>query len=146
MIFMNIRQILAPLDGSESSLRSLKHALDLAKQCQASVIGIHVFTDLSLFTAVHPIIISESKWPSHIKDLMKEAKKTAEKSGAKFEEIVIGGRDAGYDIVTFANSKSNGIDVIVMGKRGLGFPKEVFLGSTTNYVINKSKIPVLVVK
>lgn len=143
---MNIKIILSPLDGSENSLRSLKHALDLAKQCQATVVGLHVLTDLSMFEAVHPIVISESKWPHYVKDIFKNARKLVEKSQVSFEEIVIGGRDAGYDIITFANSKSNKIDVIVMGKRGLGFPKEVFLGSATNYVINKSRIPVLVVK
>lgn len=144
---LNIKQILSPLDGSENSLRSLKYSLDLAKQCQAVVIGLHVFTDMSLFEAIHPTIISESKWPNYIKDIYKDARKIAEKyNGIKFEEIVIGGRDASYDIVSFANSRSNNIDIIVMGKRGLGFPKEVFAGSTTNYVINRSRVPVLVVK
>lgn len=143
---MNIRRILAPLDGSENSIRSLKYALDLAKQCQASVIGLHVITDLSLFTAVHAIIVTESKWPSYVKDLMKEVRKLVEISNVPFEEIVIGGKTAGYDLVTFANSKSNGIDMIVIGKRGIGFPKELFLGSTTSFVLNKSKVPVLVVK
>lgn len=143
---MNIRRILAPLDGSENSIRSLKYALDLAKQCQASVIGLHVITDLSLFTAVHAIIVTESKWPSYVKDLMKEVRKLVKKSNVPFEEIVIGGKTAGYDLVTFANSKSNGIDIIVIGKRGIGFPKELFLGSTTSFVLNKSKVPVLVVK
>jgi nucleotide-binding universal stress UspA family protein len=143
---LNIKRILAPVDGSENSLRALRHAMDLAKQCQASVIALHVITDMSLFTAVHAIIISESKWPKYVKDLMKEVRKVAQKYDIPFEEIVIGGRDAGYDIITFANSKTAQFDVIVIAKRGLGFPKEIFLGSTSNFVLNKSSIPVLLIK
>ena len=37
-------------------------------------------------------------------------------------------------------------DMIVMGSRGIGSAKEVFLGSTSNHVLHKSKIPVLIVK
>lgn len=143
---MKIKRILAPLDGSENSLRSLKQALDLAEQCHASVISLHVLTDVGLFTAVHAIIVTESKWPSYVKDFMKEVRKIVKKFNVIFEEMVIGGRTAGYDIVTFANSKTNQINLIVIGKRGAGFPKELFLGSTTNFVLSKSKVPVLVVK
>ncbi|MEM3065100.1 MAG: universal stress protein [Candidatus Nitrosotenuis sp.] len=143
---MKIKRILVPLDGSENSFRSLKYALDIASQCGASVIALHVFTDMSLFTAVHAIIIHEDKWESTVSDFMKKAKKIAEKTNVPFEEIVIGGNNAGYDIVTFADSKSAEIDLIVIGRRGLSFPKEIILGSTTNFVLHKSKIPVLVTR
>jgi len=36
--------------------------------------------------------------------------------------------------------------MIVMGSRGMGSAKGVFLGSTSNHVLHKSKIPVLIVK
>ncbi|MDE1844213.1 MAG: universal stress protein [Thaumarchaeota archaeon] len=144
---MKVKQILVPLDGSENSLRSLRYALDLANQCNASVIGLHVITNLSAFAAVHPIVISESKWPGYVKDLMNEARKIAvKKEAVLYEELVIGGKAAGYDIVTFADSKSNSIDLIVMGHRGLSFPREIIPGSTANFIIHKSKTPVLLVR
>ena len=37
-------------------------------------------------------------------------------------------------------------DMIVIGARGLGAAKEKFLGSTSNYVMHKAKMPVLIVK
>lgn len=143
---MRVKQILAPLDGSDNSFRSLKYALDLAKQCGASVIGLHVFTELSGFAAVHPLMIKEDKWPSHVRHLMEDARKIAEKQTVSYKEIVIGGKAEGYDIVNFADSKSNHVDLIVMGHRGLIFPKEVILGSTAHFVLHKSKTPVLVIK
>ena len=38
------------------------------------------------------------------------------------------------------------IDLIIMGARGRGSVKAAFMGSVSNHVLNKSKIPVLVVK
>lgn len=143
---MKVKKILVPLDGSETSLHSMKFASDLSKQCGSSIIALHVITDLSLFTAAHAIIISHEKWPTYVKDFMKESQNIADKSGVKLDKLVIGGKSPGIDILTFAESKKNSIDLIVMGRRGRSFPKEVFFGSTTNFIIHKSKIPVLVTR
>lgn len=144
---MKVKQILVPFDGSENSFRSLEYALDLAKQCGASVIGLHVFTDLSGFEAVHPLIIKEEKWPNNVRHLMEDARKIAGKQAkVSYKEIVIGGKSEGNDIITFANSKSNHIDLIVIGHRGLSLPKEIILGSTAHFVLHKSQTPVLIIK
>ena len=143
---MKVKKILVPLDGSETSLHSMKFAIDLSKQCEATIIGLHVITDLSLFTTAHAIVINENKWPSHVKDFMSETKKLAEKNNIECEQLVIGGKIPGLDILTFAESKRNGVDLIVMGRRGRSLPKEIFFGSTTNFIIHKSKVPVLVTR
>ncbi len=143
---MRIKQILVPLDGSENSLQSLRHALDLADQCGASITGLHVVTDMSVFAAVRPIIINEEKWPQYVKGFMSDVRKIIAKSKIPFKEIVIGGKATGYDIVTFADSKKNAIDLIVLARRGSILPKEAIPGSTTNFVIHKSKTPVLLVR
>jgi nucleotide-binding universal stress UspA family protein len=140
-----IKKILVPLDGSESSLRSLKHALDLANQCKAAVIGLHVITNMSVLTAVHAMTLSENKWPNEVRDIMKDAKAIVT-DGTPYEGVVIGGEDAGYDIAIFSDSPSNGIDLIVMGRKRSNFLKEAILGSTTNLVLHKSKTPLLVIK
>ncbi len=143
---MKVKKILVPLDGSETSLHSMKYATDLSKQCGASIIALHVITDLSLFTAAHAIIVNQEKWPNYVKDFMKESQQIADKNNVTLEKLVIGGNSPGIDILTFAESKKNAIDLIVMGRRGRSFPKEVFFGSTTNFIIHKSKIPVLVTR
>lgn len=143
---MNIKNILVPLDSSENSLSSLKHASDLANQCKASVIGLHVITNMSLFTAVHAMIVSEDKWPNDIRDFMKDAKRVVTKEAIPYKGVVIGGENAGSDIVTFANSPSNAIDLIVMSRKGSNFFKEAILGSTVNFVLHTSKTPLLVIE
>jgi nucleotide-binding universal stress UspA family protein len=52
--------------------------------------------------------------------------------------------DEGSKILKFAKDKK--FDLIVIGSRGMSSAKELFLGSTSNYVLHKSPIPVLIVK
>ena len=66
-----------------------------------------------------------------------------QKAGAIFK-YKTGGGNTGSEIVKFA--KNGKFDMIVIGARGLGGAKEAFLGSTSNYVMHKTAVPVLVVK
>ncbi|MFM7797093.1 MAG: universal stress protein, partial [Candidatus Nitrosotenuis sp.] len=52
--------------------------------------------------------------------------------------------DPGFSIVNFAKDKN--FDIIIIGARGVGALKEIFLGSVSNYVLHKTSLPVLVVK
>ena len=67
----------------------------------------------------------------------------AQKTGAVFK-YKTGGGHTGSEIVKF--TQQGKFDIIVMGARGVGGAKETFLGSTSNYLMHKTKIPVLVVK
>ena len=134
------------LDGSKNSLRGLNAAISLAKQSSATLVGIHSVTKFSPFTAVHTPKIPESDWSNEVRGIIGTAEKKTKKSGVSFEPVVIAGAAAGYDLTTFANNPKNKIDHIVIGSRGLGFPKEVFFGSTSNFIANKAKAPVTIVK
>ena len=138
----SIKQILVPLDGSQNSFRGLDEAIIIARNCQAVITGLYV-------TPLSPPASAEQK--NYIKNiLLKNANKFMEKAkihsaqnGILFYEKILHG-DEGPKIVKFAHDKN--FDLIVIGSRGMGLLKEMFLGSTSNYVLHKSKIPVLVVK
>jgi len=134
------------LDGSKHSNKGLQAAIKIAKQTNGSILGIHSFTQFSAFTAVHTPKIPEKKWSNKIKKIIKDAKKDVEKKGVDFEGVVLAGHTAGYDLATFANNPAHKIDHIVVGARGMGFPKELFFGSTSNFILHKAKAPVTVVK
>jgi nucleotide-binding universal stress UspA family protein len=74
---------------------------------------------------------------------MKKSKLKAAKKGILFFDRVSYGDD-GKRIVEVAEKQN--FDLIVIGSRGMGSAKEFFLGSTSNYVLHKSKKPVLIVK
>ena len=134
------------LDGSKHSLRGLDAAILTAKHPDATIVGVHSDTSFSAFSAVRAPILPEKKWTKEVQEIMHVAQKKAEKNGIKFEGIVIGGHSSGTDLTTFANNPANKIGQIVIGSRGMGFPKELFFGSTSNFVLHKAKAPVTVVK
>jgi len=143
---MSLKTIMVCLDGSKNSLRGLDTALLFAKQSNAMILGVHSDTSFSAFSAVRAPILPVEKWKNEAKKLMYVAKKKVEKNKIKFEGIVIGGHTSGIDLTTFANNPGNKIDQIVIGSRGMGFPKELFFGSTSNFILHKAKAPVTVVK
>jgi len=144
---MSTKRIMVCLDGSKNSLRGLDAAILSAKQSSnAIIIGVHSDTSFSAFSAVRAPLLPEKKWTNEVQGIMHIAQKKAEKSKIKFEGIVIGGHTSGIDLTTFANNPKNKIDQIVIGSRGMGFPKEIFFGSTSNFVLHKAKAPVTIVK
>jgi nucleotide-binding universal stress UspA family protein len=143
---MQVKRIMVCLDGSKNSLRGLDTAIYFAKQSSATLVGIHSVTKFGLFTAVYTPKIPEKKWSNEVRGIIGVAKKKAEKMGISFEPVVIAGAAAGYDLTTFANNPKNKIEHIVVGSRGLGFPLEVFFGSTSTFISHKAKAPVTIVK
>ena len=134
------------LDGSKNSLRGLDEAITFAKQSDAAIVGIHSDTSFSAFSAVRAPILPEKRWKKNIKEIILSAKKRVEKNKIEFLGVVIGGHSSGIDLTTFANNPANKIDQIVIGSRGMGFPKELFFGSTSNFVLHKAKAPVTIIK
>jgi nucleotide-binding universal stress UspA family protein len=142
MIKAKYQRILVGLDGSKNSVRGLNEAIYLARQCHAIITGIYVIP-----RAPHPAFRSP-RYPEKprlqgAQCIMDFAKRHCAQNGIMFEQKIVFG-DAGFMIVKFANDKN--FDVIVIGARGLSALKEAFFGSVSNYVLHKSKLPVLVVK
>ncbi len=141
---VQIKKILVPLDGSKNSIRGLDMAIFMARQCGATITGIYSMYEPphSEFRGVGAI---EKKVTEDAKRFMDEAKYRAAKHGVVFRIKIIHG-NVGYNILKVAHNKKDRYDLIVMGSRGRGKIKEMFLGSTSNHVIHASKIPVLLVK
>ena len=139
---MNVKKILVPIDGSKNSFRGLDNAIYLARQCHATITGVYVIHTPAAYS-IHPLGFLGTGTTKKIKKLLESAKTRAAKKGVVFNSKIISGVP-GFDIVNFAQKKK--FDLIVIGARGLGSVKEVFLGSVSNYVLHKSKIPVVIVK
>lgn len=141
MIRIKIKKILVPLDGSKNSFRGLDTAIYLARQCDATITGLFVMPIYP--KSLVPITYDEKYLTKEAKDFMDNAKKLAAQNGIVFVGKSIVGKESS-EIVDFATK--NKFDIIVIGARGLGSVKEVFLGSVSNTVVHKSKVPVLIVK
>ena len=139
---IKIKKILVPLDGSSNSFRGLDVAIHMARESHATITGLYVagITKPKPNDQITPL---EKLLLDNAKKIMKKAKLKAAKRGILFFDRVSYGDD-GKRIVEIADKKK--FDLIVIGSRGMGAAKEIFLGSTSNYVLHKSKKPVLIVK
>lgn len=135
-------KILVPIDGSKNSIRGLDRAIEIAKESGAEITGFYVF-HLPLAAGIRYTKKMKDDAENKAAKAIGPAMRRAEKAGASFK-YKTGGGHTGSEIVKFA--EKNKYDMIVIGARGMGSAKEAFLGSTSNYVMHKTKIPVLVVK
>ena len=143
-IVKKISKILVPLDNSKNSFRGLTSAIFIAKLSGAKIIGLHSvyappkgdFDTSGHFNKDHK---------KQLKSMMEIAENQCEKAGVKFDQKIIYG-NPGYEISKFANLSKNKIDMVVIGSRGRSSAKELFFGSTSQFVLHKSKSPVLVIK
>jgi len=139
---LKIKKILVPLDGSSNSFRGLDVAIHLARQCHATITGLYV-VGITKPRTDEQITSTEKIFLEYAQKIMKKAKLKAAQKGILFFDRVSYGDDE-KRIVDVAEKKN--FDLIVIGSRGMGAAKEIFLGSTSNYVLHKSKKPVLIVK
>ena len=144
MASVKIKKILVPLDGSKNSLRALDMAIALARRCDAIIVGICVIYAPSRTEFGRGMEVEKGSYEK-VKKFMNAAKTLAAQNGIVFDEKISYG-NIGYNIVKFAHSKNNKIDMIVMASRGRGTVKEIFFGSVSHYVLHASDLPVLVVK
>ncbi len=138
------KKILAPLDGSKNSIRGLDMAIHIARQSHGTITALAVKSVPGIY-AIHPLGFLDFNSMTEVKKILSNARLRAAKKGIKLTGKAVAG-DPGYDIARFANNSKNGIDLVVIGARGRSSAKEIFLGSVSNYVLHKSKKPVLVVK
>ena len=138
------KKILVPLDGSKNSIRGLDMAIHIARQSHGTIYALTIKAVPGIY-ALHPLGFLGINAGDEAKKIMESAKIRAAKKGIQLTAKALAG-DPGYDIARFANNSKNKIDLVVIGARGRSSAKEMFLGSTSNYVLHKSKKPVLIVK
>lgn len=141
MAKLQIHKILVPIDGSKNSFRGLDIAIYLARQCGATLTGLFVMPIYP--QSFMPITYDKKYLTQAAKEFMNGAKKRSAQNGIVFVGKTMIGKESST-IVDFA--AKNRFDIIVIGARGLGSVKEAFLGSVSHTVVQKSKIPVLIVK
>jgi len=138
------RNILVPVDGSIHAINAVSYADDLADKCGAN---------LNLLYVLQP----EESYilPEHLEKLVEEtggAKSEADRIlAAAMDRITLCDRarisketregDPAGEIVKFCREK--GIDLIIMGNRGMGDLKGLLLGSVSHKVVQVAECPCL---
>ncbi len=133
--YVKIKEILSPIDFSESSLLELKYSISLAKQLEAKLYVIHV----SEFFNYKVPVLKRDKLINKINDKIASI---AEESKFKIEKIIYEIGEPAQKIIEVA--KKNKVDLIPMAIHQRKGIEKFFLGSISEKVLMYSDIPVLI--
>jgi nucleotide-binding universal stress UspA family protein len=148
-----LKNILVAVDGSENSDRVLDFALGLSEKFGSAITILNASESLPMGAVPpeptaslgNPIsAISGDVTKIHDQILSKAvARAKAFKSDLAVSSVLREG-DPTLEIVNAA--KEGGFDVIVVGHRGLGKVKELFLGGISEKVVHLASCPVIIIK
>ena len=143
--------ILVAVDGSTAAVRALEMAIGLAKNYDAKLHLLHVVREMQLPKELQQMMEVENiKGPRADAlrlagdKILNQAKRAAESNGVKSVVENVGSGDPANSIVKHA--EINGIDLIVMGSRGLGQVEGLLLGSVSRKVISLAKVSCLIAR
>lgn len=138
---MDLNRILVPLDGSKKSFEALDRAITLAGFTHGQVTCIHVIPHVieggPRTKAFDKQLLDDAKI------LLKKAEKHAGNKNVKFTTKILRGSPSH---VTLHTAKTGKFDHIVMSSTGSGSASKDMIGSVSNHILQKSKIPVYLIK
>lgn len=136
-----VDNVLVPTDGSKAAKRATEQAVSLAKESGATVHALYVMDMGDADYVATPSDIAETRTRLEKKGrrFVDAVGEVAEDAGVEFVGEVKSGIPED-EIVEYAHE--NGVDLIVMGKRGRSDPDKPLVGSTTKRVIGQSDVPV----
>ena len=137
------RRILIATDGSPLSRKAIDEGVALARSLGASVVGFH---------AREPAMVipekTEKMMQKHAIDAARKYLATieavAKKAGVAFKGVQIVDASPADSIVRVA--KKEKCELVVMASHGRRGLSRLLLGSETNHVLTRSRMPVLVVR
>jgi nucleotide-binding universal stress UspA family protein len=148
-----IRNVLVAVDGSENSGRALDFALDLAEKFSVAVTIINVSESPAMGAVpLEPTTVTGDSMVIFAHDLRKFHEEILNKAVVHAKtvkpNVMVSSKlregDPALEIV--AAAKEEGVDVVVVGHRGQGRVREIFLGNISEKVAHLAPCPVVIVR
>lgn len=140
------QRILIPIDGSQLSLEAARRGVYIAKKLESKVVFLYVIDvrliETSSLTGTDPSIL-KARLRIAAERYLNEATKLAEEENITFQNRIREGLPA-EDILK--EIEDEGIDLVIMGSKGMSGAHRVIIGSTAEEVVRWSPCPVLIVK
>lgn len=138
--------IVVPTDGSEASQVAVKHAVEIAKDHNATVHAVYVIDTRN--------VVGDMDWSPIRDELMREGEEATQRVSEKAEEL--DDRDRKKTVVTMEEIRSGvpseeilnysrevNADLIVMSTHGRTGLEKTVLGSVTEKIVRRADVPVL---
>jgi len=141
-----LKKILWPTDFSDEAQEALTQAEHLAKTFGAELVALHVVPEypVSLYNSVISVKGELIRRIDVIKnDAMDRLLRLKEGRDVSFRPLIREG-SAAKEII--AAAEEEGVDLIVMGKKGLSALEKIFIGSVANQVLRRSQVPLFLTK
>ena len=147
-------RILIATDGSEYSEKAAKVGIELAKLSAGKVIIVYVADIGSYAPSADLIPAFGGVSPDVIDGIVASIREAGERATAKVDELARASGVTSERMIVEGNppseilriAESDKIDLIVMGKIGKTGLEKFLIGSVAEKVVNKSKVPVLIVR
>ncbi len=145
-----IKNVLAAVDGSAPATRGLALAADIARRYGATLHVVHVVPEMTVPEGFEEFArierVDRPDWPKLARvgeAVVAAARRDATTAGAEDvrAEVLIG--DAAEQLLAYARDHS--IDLLVMGRRGVGRVRGLLLGSVSSKVSGLAECPVVTV-
>ena len=145
---MTYQKILVPIDGSETSLTVVKHAVDLAKAFNSKITVVQVLT-LDPYIAAEYLSNGQSnslieRSREFIQSNMQAAQQLFQAEGVAVETKLLEGENIARTISLAVNDLK--IDLVVLSSHGRTGLKKLIMGSVAQSLLTELQIPVMVIK
>lgn len=144
------RQILVPVDGSETANKALVAALQLAKESGGRVRMVHVIEEWAYLSGYEQV----GAYAEDLLDVMREAGKKllqdaimqAKATGVAADSMLFDGSSGRLAEVVATAAREWNADLVVLGTHGRRGAGRMLLGSGAEQIIRLAPVPVLVIR
>lgn len=143
------KQLLVPVDGSDSSMLGLAEAIKIAKGDGSKLHLVHVVDEVMPFGVDIPgkyIDQFIDALRAQGKEILGKAQRVVFEHALKCESVLLETIGAGAADQIVAHAQQCNADLIVMGTHGRRGLRRLALGSDAELVVRSSPIPVLLVR
>lgn len=135
-------KILLAVDGSKYSWEAEKRARVLAEKFNSTLVIVHAYPHTADLTSYHDLTQIVARRKKAGRQVLEEARENLAGSSFEIVEELLEGPSAEAILKV---AETHGVDLILMGNRGLGAIKSLLLGSVSRKVLHCAPCAVMVV-
>lgn len=144
------QKILVPVDGSETATSGLIEAVQLAKSSGGSLRLLNIYSTAVVALEYAAAYTALEDLPNKLSErgeaLLKQARDVVQQHGVPFDTVLLGTAIDNIGELVVDQAKQWPADLIVMGTHGRRGLARLVLGSTAEYVLRHSPVPMLLIR